>query len=191
MKKLLVVVVCGSSLSAAVPQVMAAPDELSAGYWEATRWSEPMDGGGLTVDRSRRTCVPAMAVADLDYLAVRPLSYLHLGSSLQRVTNGPRRRVQEEVKFFDRRLSMHSPWMTMTRTKASLSVAHGVAEASGPEGLRSRFDFRRRVFDGGRPTGEEHGFAFGYDARRLGDCPSEFRFMTLREIWQSIFQWGF
>lgn len=51
--------------------------------------------------------------------------------------------------------------------------------------------YRRDVVAGAASKDIVSAFEYAGDQRRLGDCPSEFQFMTLRELWRSIFQWGF
>lgn len=51
--------------------------------------------------------------------------------------------------------------------------------------------YRRDVVAGTASKDVASAFEYADDQRRLGDCPSSLRFMTLRELWRSIFQWGF
>jgi hypothetical protein len=87
---------------------------------------------------------------------------------------------------------MQSPWMLRSITFSDLTLRSSVVRKV--DGLGVRFGYRSQTWalESGIPTATTPAsFVFGAEGRRMGDCPSEFRFMTLRELWRSIFQWGF
>jgi hypothetical protein len=192
MKGLVAVAACVVSGLAAVPQTMAAPDEGEAEYWELTQWLDTMAGDDQkTINRTRSCFTARSQLVDLINIDDRPLSFLNLGSRLQRITVDGDRTVEEQVADWDRRLTVRSSWLDFDRLKVSRRTGYGVLEWDRSKTLRHRVENRWRDLDRGRPTGEGRRSVSRLDARRLGDCPTYYRFMTLREIWQSMLLWEF
>jgi hypothetical protein len=84
------------------------------------------------------------------------------------------------------------PWMSQDLGQVTMWVSR--AELSGDPERRIKVQLqthRRDVVAGTVSKDIKGSFDYIEDYRRLGDCPSNVRFMSLREIWRSTLQWGF
>ena len=129
--------------------------------------------------------------ADLVYESLGPTS-ASSGSTLIRAALDDRRTVIDHLEQYGHYSTFRSPWMLGTVDYVLLRTR--VSVVSKVDGLGVRFGYRSRYWqlENGVPTAPTPASSLVvFEGRRVGDCSSGFRFMTLREIWRSIFQWGF
>jgi hypothetical protein len=186
MRPMGVLAACGLLALLAAAPVSAWPDRRSEGLWEMTsvdRWGKDLE----KVQRRReRRCLGAETMGPWGevFNAAGGKSYG------RRVTIGRDLSVVEQARVWDRGRRYDLPWMSEDSDRAGMWVSR--YERSGdPQRrveLRSYAD-HRYVAAGIASKDVRKGFESSADLRRLGDCPSDFRFMTLRELWRSIFQW--
>jgi len=182
------IIVCGAVALMPAAPAMAGASQLYGGLWQIERWREK-PAGSEPRDRDVTTeCVPHAADLVTDSLGLTSASS---GSTLIRVTVDKGRAVIDKLAQQDRYVTMQSPWMLRSITFSDLTLRSSVVRKV--DGLGVRFGYRSRtwVLKNGMSTATTPAsFGYGVEGRRMGDCASGFRFMTLREIWRSIFQWS-
>ncbi|MFO0512092.1 MAG: hypothetical protein ACK51K_15665 [Gammaproteobacteria bacterium] len=183
------IIVCSAVALMPAAPAMAGAIQLYGGLWQIERWREE-PGGSEPRDRYvTKECVPQAADLVTGLLGLTSASS---GSTLIRVTVDGGRTVIDKLAQQDTYVTMQSPWMLRSITFSDLTLRSSVVRKV--DGLGVRFGYRSQTWalESGIPTATTPAsFVFGAEGRRMGDCPSEFRFMTLRELWRSIFQWGF
>lgn len=183
------IVVCGAVALMSTAQTRAGISQLHHGLWQLERWVERPEGSEPQDYRVRKECVTQAADLVNESLS---LSSASTGSTLIRAALDDRRTVIDHLEQYDRYVTMQSPWMLGTVDFVTLTTQVGVV--SKVDGLGVRFGYRSRTWwrENGVPTAQTPASKLVVtEGRRMDDCPSDFRFMTLREIWRSIFQWGF
>lgn len=183
------VIVCSAAALMSAAPVMAGTSQLYGGLWRIERWREGPEGSEPRDRDVTKECVPQAADLVDGSLGLRSASS---GSTLIRMALDDRKTVIDRLEQQDDYVTMRAPWMLRAVDLSRLTLKASVLWKV--DGLGVRFGYRSQtwLFDDGTPmatTTPSH--LYGAEGRRMDDCPSEFRFMTLREIWQSIFQWGF
>jgi hypothetical protein len=84
------------------------------------------------------------------------------------------------------------PWMSQDLGQVTMLVIRSEFSGDPERRIEVRIQTHRRDVVAGTVSKDIKGsFDYVEDHRRLGDCPSNLRLMSLREIWQSTLQWGF
>jgi hypothetical protein len=184
------IIICSAVALMSAAQATAGISQLHRGLWQI-EWREERPEGAEPEDRRvRKRCVTQ--TADLVYEFLGPTS-ASSGSTLIRAALDDRRTVIDHLEQHGRYyVTTRSPWMLGTADYGRLTT--GVSVVSKVDGLGVRFGYRSRTWwlENGVPTAPTPASKLVViEGRRVGDCSSGFRFMTLREIWRSIFQWGF
>ena len=188
------IIVCGAVALMSTAQTRAGISQLHHGLWELERWEEWPEGSEPKDYRVRKKCVPHSADLVND---ARGLTHASSGSTLIRAALDDRRTVIHKVSRTEEVVTMQSPWRVSYWDYYWLATGENVVRKTDGLGMRFRsreYGYRERkvVVEGGTPRSTMAGpYIYVSEGRRVGDCASGFRFMTLREIWRSIFQWGF
>lgn len=188
------IIVCGAVALMSTAQTRAGISQLHHGLWQLEGWREWPEGSEPQYYRVRKECVPHSADLVNDSLG---LTHASSGSILIRAALDDRRTVIHKVERTRVYVTMQSPWMVRDWDFSRLKTRESVVRKIDGLGMRFRYreygyGERKVVVEGGTPRSTmANGNVYVSEGRRVGDCASGFRFMTLREIWQSIFQWGF
>jgi len=188
------IIVCGAVALMSTAQTRAGISQLHHGLWQLERWEEWPEGSEPLKYRARKECVPHSADLVNDALG---LTYASSGSTLIRAALDDRRTVIHTVNRTREYVTMQSPWMVRDWDFYRLTTGESVVRKTDGLGMRFRYreygyGERKVVVEGGTPRSTmANRYIYVSEGRRVGDCASGFRFMTLREIWRSIFQWGF
>lgn len=188
------IIVCGAVALMSTAQTRAGIRQLHHGLWQLEQWVEWPEGSEPQDYRVRKKCVPHSAAL---VNAALGLTYASSGSTLIRTALDDRRTVIHEIERTRVYMTMQSPWMVRDWDFSRLKTRESVVRKT--DGLGIRFQYRaygygerKVVVEGGTPRSTmANRNVYVSEGRRVGDCASGFRFMTLREIWRSIFQWGF
>ena len=183
------IIICSAVALMSAAQATAGISQLHRGLWQIERWDERPEGAEPEDRRVRKRCVTQTADLVIESLS---LSSASTGSTLIRVALDDRRTVIDHLEQHGRYVTTRSPWMLGTVDYVFLTTR--VSVVSKVDGLGVRFGYRSRYWqlENGVPTAPTPASSLVvFEGRRVGDCSSGFRFMTLREIWRSIFQWGF
>lgn len=181
---------CGLLALLAAAPVSASPDRRLEGLWEMTSWSQfrSTSDPDKTHRRRERLCVATQST----YYTLNVFNAVSGKSYGQRVTIDRDRVVLEGTRVWDRSRRFDFPWMSLDLGRASMWMNR--MEITGDPERRIEIQDqsnRRDVVAGTVYKDIKTIVDYAGDDRRLGDCPSDFRFMSLRELWRSIFQWGF
>lgn len=188
------IIVCGAVALMSTAQTRAGISQLHHGLWQLEQWVGWPEGSEPQYYRVRKECVPHSADLGNDAL---DLTYASSGSTLIRAALDDRRTVIHTVKRTRDYVTMQSPWMVRDWDFSSLKTGESVVRKTDGLGMRFRYreygyGERKVVVEGGTPRSTmANRYVYVWEGRRVGDCASGLRFMTLREIWRSIFQWGF
>lgn len=190
MRPMGVLAACGLLALLAAAPVSASPDRRLEGLWEMTSWSQARSTSDpdKTHRRRERRCVatPATVPWDNVFNAVAGKSYG------KRATLDRDRMVVEKVRVWDRSSRHNSPWMSADWNGASMWITRSEHSGDPERHIKVQTQsYRRDVVAGTASKDVASASEHAEDQRRLGDCPPEFQFMSLRELWRSIFQWGF
>ena len=183
------IIICSAVALMSAAQATAGISQLHRGLWQIELRDERPEGAEPEDRRVRTECVTQ--TADLLNKSLS-LSYASTGSTLIRVALDDRRTVIDHLEQHGRYLTFRSPWNVATTDYVLLTTRASVV--SKVDGLGVRFGYRSRGWqlENGVPTAPTPASSLVVaEGRRVGDCSSGFRFMTLRELWRSIFQWGF
>jgi hypothetical protein len=183
-----VLAACGLLVLLAAAPVSASPDRRLEGLWEMTSWSQIRSGKDpeKTHRRRERRCVATQST----YYTSNVFNAAIGKSYGQRVTIDRDRVVLEETRVWDRSRRFDFPWMSLDLGPPAMWMSR--TEITGdPERRIKRLGqaYGRDVVAGTASKDIKTIVDYAEDHRRLGDCPSDFRFMSLRELWRSIFQW--
>lgn len=194
------IIVCGAVALMSTAQTRAGISQLHHGLWELERRVEGPEGSEPQDYSVRKECVPHSAdLVDDAFSRTYPsgLTYASSGSTLIRAALDDRRTVIHTVMRMRHYVTMQSPWMVRDLDFSPLKTGESVVRKTDGLGMRFRYreygyGERKVVVEGGTPRSTmANRYIYVSEGRRVGDCASGFRFMTLREIWRSIFQWGF
>ena len=183
------IIICSAAALMSAAQATAGIRQLHRGLWQIERWDERPEGAEPEDRRVRKECLRQTADLVNESLGLTSASS---GSTLIRAALDDRRTVIDILEQDGRYVTMRSPWMLRTLDFGRLTTRLGVV--SKVDGLGVRFGYRSRTWwlENGVPTAQTPAsLIFVAEGRRVGSCSSGFRFMSLREIWRSIFQWGF
>ena len=181
-----VIAACGLLALLAAAPVSAWPDRRSEGLWERTSWFRSSEEPEKTERRRERRCEASHALDDWDMVFYVPGGK----SQAQRATIDRDRVIVERTRVWDRSMRYDLPWMSQDPGRASMWVSRHERSGDPQRRLEHRWQAHRRDVVAGTASKDVVGSVEGGgDLRRLGDCPSDLRFMSLRELWRSIFQW--
>ena len=177
-------------LCALAPQLSQAErPTLADGQWELTRWREGTGDRASPTRVKSKQCWSSASLGDavLDASIFDPAIDVFLAN---RVTLDRDRRVQEYAGVWDFRSEYDLPWMSSSRGGMMLVTVRDIEQGDHVQAVRWRVERHYQPMVHWVPTAAKADSEIvGIDLRRLGDCPSGFRFMKLRELWRSIFQW--
>lgn len=187
------IIVCGAVALMSAAQTRAGISQVHHGLWQLEQWWERPEGAEPQDYRVRKQCVRHTADLVNDSLGLTSASR---GSTLIRATLDDRRTVVHKVKRTREYVTMQSPWMVHDWDLSWLTTGESVVSKTDRLGMRFRYRSylyteRQVAVERGMPRSTiANRYVYVWEGRRVGDCASGFRFMTLREIWRSIFQWG-
>jgi len=189
MSKLRRDMVCIVAVLSCVPSAMADTPALKGGLWQIRHWNQSDGGAERDGINSYEQCIGTGSLIE----APGPdMSSVSAGSWLQRVTIVEGKTIVDSLSVRSLRFDVRSPWAAFGLSHGYIDTRHVAVEKSGLFGVGFKHSASTRRFNAREATSDTPSMTVSrLEGHRLGDCPPEFRFMTLREIWRSIVQWGF
>ncbi len=171
-----------------IPSTMADMPALKGGLWQIRHWNQSDRGAERARIVSSEQCIGTGSLIE----APGPdLSSVSAGSWLQRVTVVEGQTVVDSLSVTSLRFNVRSPWAVFDLSHDRIDTRHVAVEKNGLYGVGFKRSASTRRFSAREATSDAPATTVSrLEGHRLRGCLPEFQFMTLRELWRSIFQRG-